>query len=207
MWKNPLPRIRSRIRQSPAWWQSGYAADCKSAYAGSIPTQASNSNRGLSSSPRSAKKTLLRNCAERGFSFGRRSRNRNRGIPNTAEPSSVARIACGDPLAWLCGDQGPRTTKRRLVDWTSVRNRVARVAYSRSCSSRLMPRATEAACQASKTGAREHRVCLTGSIATDTQRRRLLLVALIIDCRCCIPVGSDRDAAPPINSRPPVLLV
>src|SRR5690606_17084163 len=26
---------------SPAWWQSGYAADCKSAYAGSIPTQAS----------------------------------------------------------------------------------------------------------------------------------------------------------------------
>ena len=28
-------------RASPAWWQSGYAADCKSAYAGSIPTQAS----------------------------------------------------------------------------------------------------------------------------------------------------------------------
>ena len=26
---------------SPAWWQSGHAADCKSAYAGSIPTQAS----------------------------------------------------------------------------------------------------------------------------------------------------------------------
>src|SRR5258707_5885518 len=24
-----------------AWWQSGYAADCKSAYAGSIPAQAS----------------------------------------------------------------------------------------------------------------------------------------------------------------------
>ena len=24
-----------------AWWQSGHAADCKSAYAGSIPTQAS----------------------------------------------------------------------------------------------------------------------------------------------------------------------
>ena len=29
-------------RTSPAWWQSGHAADCKSAYAGSIPTQASN---------------------------------------------------------------------------------------------------------------------------------------------------------------------
>ncbi len=26
---------------SPAWWQSGHVADCKSAYAGSIPTQAS----------------------------------------------------------------------------------------------------------------------------------------------------------------------
>jgi hypothetical protein len=26
---------------SPAWWQSGYAAACKAAYAGSIPTQAS----------------------------------------------------------------------------------------------------------------------------------------------------------------------
>src|SRR5690606_21407508 len=32
--------FRWRYR-SPAWWQSGYAADCKSAYAGSIPTQAS----------------------------------------------------------------------------------------------------------------------------------------------------------------------
>ena len=30
-----------RWRSPPAWWQSGYAADCKSAYAGSIPTQAS----------------------------------------------------------------------------------------------------------------------------------------------------------------------
>ena len=26
---------------TPAWWQSGYAEDCKSLYAGSIPTQAS----------------------------------------------------------------------------------------------------------------------------------------------------------------------
>ncbi len=26
---------------APAWWQSGYAEDCKSLYAGSIPTQAS----------------------------------------------------------------------------------------------------------------------------------------------------------------------
>jgi hypothetical protein len=26
-----------------AWWQSGYASDCKSAYAGSIPAQASRS--------------------------------------------------------------------------------------------------------------------------------------------------------------------
>ena len=42
-------RYTSRLRQacrfaSPlrvAWWQSGHAADCKSAYAGSIPTQAS----------------------------------------------------------------------------------------------------------------------------------------------------------------------
>ena len=30
---------------SPAGWQSGYAADCKSAYAGSIPTSASTSKR------------------------------------------------------------------------------------------------------------------------------------------------------------------
>ena len=28
-----------------AWWQSGYAEDCKSLYAGSIPTQASNFQR------------------------------------------------------------------------------------------------------------------------------------------------------------------
>ena len=27
--------------QNLAWWQSGYAEDCKSLYAGSIPTQAS----------------------------------------------------------------------------------------------------------------------------------------------------------------------
>ena len=26
---------------APAWWQSGYAEDCKSLNAGSIPTQAS----------------------------------------------------------------------------------------------------------------------------------------------------------------------
>jgi hypothetical protein len=29
----------------PAWWQSGHAAACKAAYAGSIPTQASSSSR------------------------------------------------------------------------------------------------------------------------------------------------------------------
>lgn len=37
-------RTPQALRQDvspPAWWQSGYAADCKSAYAGSIPTQAS----------------------------------------------------------------------------------------------------------------------------------------------------------------------
>ena len=32
---------RKANRGSPAWWQSGYAADCKSVHAGSIPTQAS----------------------------------------------------------------------------------------------------------------------------------------------------------------------
>ncbi len=37
---------------SGAWWQSGYAADCKSAYAGSIPTQAS-------TEPRTARFFLL----------------------------------------------------------------------------------------------------------------------------------------------------
>src|SRR6476620_3077090 len=35
LWLNPL--------RHPAGWQSGYAADCKSAYAGSIPTSASRS--------------------------------------------------------------------------------------------------------------------------------------------------------------------
>lgn len=35
MWLNPI--------RHPAGWQSGYAADCKSAYAGSIPTSASRS--------------------------------------------------------------------------------------------------------------------------------------------------------------------
>jgi hypothetical protein len=39
-------RLKRRLdcglaQSSPAWWQSGHAADCKSAYAGSIPTQAS----------------------------------------------------------------------------------------------------------------------------------------------------------------------
>src|SRR6266404_8703791 len=34
----PLPRM--------AWWQSGYASDCKSAYAGSIPAQASKAFQG-----------------------------------------------------------------------------------------------------------------------------------------------------------------
>ena len=29
------------VQQAMAWWQSGHAADCKSAYAGSIPTLAS----------------------------------------------------------------------------------------------------------------------------------------------------------------------
>ena len=33
--------------KSPAGWQSGYAADCKSVYAGSIPTQASIRKGGL----------------------------------------------------------------------------------------------------------------------------------------------------------------
>ena len=38
--------IALALTVSPAWWQSGYAADCKSAYAGSIPTQASISRTG-----------------------------------------------------------------------------------------------------------------------------------------------------------------
>lgn len=33
-----LPNMLSHLL---AWWQSGYAEDCKSLYAGSIPTQAS----------------------------------------------------------------------------------------------------------------------------------------------------------------------
>src|SRR5579883_915737 len=38
----PVPDRRCETpRQSPARWQSGHAADCKSAYAGSIPTLAS----------------------------------------------------------------------------------------------------------------------------------------------------------------------
>ena len=37
-------RIRNAMRH-PAGWQSGYAADCKSAYAGSIPTSASSFRR------------------------------------------------------------------------------------------------------------------------------------------------------------------
>ena len=43
--QSPLHRDCSRygtIERHPAGWQSGYAADCKSAYAGSIPTSASN---------------------------------------------------------------------------------------------------------------------------------------------------------------------
>ncbi len=48
---NPVSRSRflilpsvtgGRIRIFPARWQSGYAADCNSVYAGSIPTRASN---------------------------------------------------------------------------------------------------------------------------------------------------------------------
>ena len=35
-------KVREPCRSPPAGWQSGYAADCKSAYAGSIPTSASN---------------------------------------------------------------------------------------------------------------------------------------------------------------------
>ena len=50
---NPVSRSRflvlpaltgGRIRVFPARWQSGYAADCNSVYAGSIPTRASNSS-------------------------------------------------------------------------------------------------------------------------------------------------------------------
>ena len=33
--------LRNMTRQVRAWWQSGYAEDCKSLDAGSIPTQAS----------------------------------------------------------------------------------------------------------------------------------------------------------------------
>ena len=41
--RNAVPLTAStRARSSPARWQSGHAADCKSAYAGSIPTLASN---------------------------------------------------------------------------------------------------------------------------------------------------------------------
>ena len=38
--REPLPALVFR-RCPPARWQSGYAADCKSVYAGSIPTRAS----------------------------------------------------------------------------------------------------------------------------------------------------------------------
>mgnify|MGYP007112205307 CR=1 FL=1 len=42
-WIDPFARNRlDPLRGTPpAWWQSGHAADCKSVYAGSIPTQAS----------------------------------------------------------------------------------------------------------------------------------------------------------------------
>ena len=43
-----LIRIRIPDRCTPAWWQSGYAAACKAAYAGSIPTQASRQSPDLS---------------------------------------------------------------------------------------------------------------------------------------------------------------
>src|SRR3546814_10370440 len=38
-------RFGQRTESPPAGWQSGYAADCKSAYAGSIPTSASKAER------------------------------------------------------------------------------------------------------------------------------------------------------------------
>ena len=37
-----LQKIKSYIFNIKAGWQSGYAEDCKSLYAGSIPTPASN---------------------------------------------------------------------------------------------------------------------------------------------------------------------
>ena len=43
-----LIRIRIPGCCTPAWWQSGYAAACKAAYAGSIPTQASRQSPDLS---------------------------------------------------------------------------------------------------------------------------------------------------------------
>ncbi len=38
----PLSRYQHGNAPSKARWQSGYAADCNSVYAGSIPTRASN---------------------------------------------------------------------------------------------------------------------------------------------------------------------
>ena len=56
------PGLRQSLAQSPsAWWQSGYAADCKSAYAGSIPTQASIFQAGFQKVTRSSISRLLRN--------------------------------------------------------------------------------------------------------------------------------------------------
>src|SRR3546814_15648140 len=70
----PAIRVSSiRSSKSPAWWQSGYAAACKAAYAGSIPTQASNSQSGPQALRARAGKTGRRAA---GRKTGRRTEKR-----------------------------------------------------------------------------------------------------------------------------------
>ena len=90
----PIAAAASRA----AWWQSGYAADCKSAYAGSIPAQASNrrSCMGAAALPKDRALVIRSSSAVEQAAVNRRvggSNPSSRAIPKKGYPMTRVIIA------------------------------------------------------------------------------------------------------------------
>lgn len=126
--RQPMRNVGNRHRrryacdQSPAGWQSGYAADCKSAYAGSIPTSASN----FGPCTQGPALSELRSPAQAGLFFCARSRGVGRRAlrsrPRRAERSVILwqgrSIVAGRASTRSAGFPGRR---RRVVSYCRSR--------------------------------------------------------------------------------------
>ena len=96
-----------------AWWQSGYAADCKSAYAGSIPAQASIDS--MPQPPTCVQRDAL--SKDRVFASGYRRRDRFLFRSSSAVEQATVnrRVAGSNPASGATIDYGAFFPERAVA--------------------------------------------------------------------------------------------